>query len=226
MDKLSNTQLLKDIESSEYRTRWFAAEVVGTRRDLTEDQLNQLIRLMYTSDVAEVICWGLGQMQYEQAIPDISRMLSNPNNYYKWRAAEALRDVGTVSAVNALENELLVNADPETRWRCAWALGEIGKIIANETLWKIALADSDSYVRWRSIWALSKLTGDVEKFVMDKLIHIDDEFAQWRGIWLIGQVGTKSSVKWLKGYVQNNVTSRYVKYQYTIALEKLEGKNA
>lgn len=225
MSNLTNTQLFADLESGDYLTRWFAAEVIGTRRGLDGDQMTKLIDLIGESDVSEVICWGLGQMKCEAAVPIIKTLLSHPNMYYQWRAAESLRDIGSLTAIAALTDELQHNVSPETRWRCAWALGEIGDIIACDVLWDVAMSDRDAYVRWRSIWGLSKLEGDVEGFVRFKLENTDDEFSQWRGIWLIGQVGRESSIQWLDNYVTTEVKSQYVEYQYSIAKAKLEVKD-
>ena len=206
--------LIKDLTSKDFTTRWFAAEVLGTKRSLSERDIDYLISLLPTSDVAEVIIWVLGRFKVERAIPDISKFLTHTNPYYRWRATYALRDIGTKTAREVLETGLRT-LDSETKWKCALALRGMGDIASFEPLWEAASSDEDRYVRWEAICAITFLHGKVEDLVKRKLNSGKlSDFMLWRGVWVLSRVGNRATISWLDSYIKrHNRISPYVRYQ-------------
>jgi len=219
------TLLLKDLRSKNYSTRWFAAEVIGTKRNLSPKKIEHLILIMQKSDVGEVLCWGLGQMKASGAISAIAKMLEHPDSYFRWRAAEALRDMDNDDARCALEQTLRNSPIPDTRWKCAWALGEIGNINSFDTLW-ISCQDPDRYVRWKSIWAISILRGNVENLIRNKIITEDlPEYMVWRSLWLLGRIGNLNTLTWMKKSQELKrfiYRSQYLNWQLQNSMEKIK----
>jgi HEAT repeat protein len=217
-------QLFLDLESKDYQTRWFAAEVLGTKRDLNENQKMKLMKMVDKSDVGEVIVWGLGQMKAKGTESAAEKMLEHKNNYFSWRAAESLRDLGTEKARLILESTLDKSKSAETRWKCAWALGEIGSIKSFEVLWK-HLQDEDRYVRWKSVWAISILKGNIEERMVEKLNQGINDFLAWRCIWILGKVGDEKTADYLESLqVKNLYPSKYVNYQLELSVSKIRAK--
>jgi len=220
---IENTKLIADLKSADFTTRWFAAEVLGTKRDLTNGQIKEIIKIIPKSDVAEVLCWGLGQMKYKNAVNIIASYLENKNLYYRWRAAEALRDIGNDEARLALERYLDKSKDAETRWRCAWAIGEIGSIKSFPILWK-HVSDSDRYVKWKSVWGISILKGDVEKLIKREITKTkNNPYLMWRAIWILGRVGNNQTITWIKQFLEKEaVDNKYIHGQANIAINTIK----
>lgn len=225
MININNDQLLQDLLSEEFQTRWFAAEVLGTKRNLSSKQIETIIELAESSDVGEVLVWGLGMMRAKHVEPLIGKFLEHKDNYSRWRAAEALRDLGTPEAISILTDRLKNSTEAETRWKCAWALGEIGKIDSFENLWYSAEHDSDKYVRWKSIWGITCLQGDVERLVKAKFENSNlSDFMAWRLAWVLGRIGNQETVAWLKSMKSNYLGSKYVLYQIFLAINTIEDR--
>lgn len=222
-DSIANDELIRDLASADYTTRWFAAEVLGTKRDLNESQQNELMRIAPASDVGEVLVWGLGMMNAEGVENLIGTFLEHENNYFRWRAAEALRDLGTPRAITILTRHLRESSDAETRWKCAWALGEIGDIGSFDVLWTRAEHDYDRYVRWKSVWGITRLKGDIVARVKRKLEEGPSEFMAWRAAWILGRVGGALAVSTLESMKDTYADSKYVKYQVALAIDTLKG---
>lgn len=222
---IDNKDLINDLESRDFTTRWFAAEVLGTKKDLTQEQIKKVMNLMSKSDVAEVLVWGLGQMNNKKGMELISNMLEHKNNYYKWRAAVALRDISNYKARLILEKHLNTSKSEETRWRCAAVLGDLGSIKSFSCLWK-HLTDTDRFVRWKSVGAIATLKGNVELKVKRKLMSGKiTTFLAWRSLWILGQIGNGETAKWIGIYLKKYFTDNlYVKYQGMLATENIKNK--
>lgn len=222
---IDNIELMKDLESQDFTTRWFAAEVLGTKRDLTQEQIKKVMSLMPKSDVGEVLVWGLGQMDNKKGMKLISNMLEHKNNYYKWRAAVALRDISNDKARMILEKHLNTSDSEETRWRCAAVLGDMGSMKSFSCLWK-HLTDKDRFVRWKSVGAIATLKGDVESKVKQKLTSSKlTPFLAWRSFWILGQIGNSETAKWIDIYLKKYFTDNlYVRYQGILATENIKNK--
>lgn len=222
---ISNNKLIMDIQSNDFTTRWFAAEVLGTKRDLNQKQINKVINLTSKSDIGEVLVWGLGQMNYKKSTKYIAKMLEHKNNYYKWRAAVALRDIANNAARIVLERHLNESKSEETRWRCASVLGDIGSIKSFPCLWK-HLTDQDRFVRWKSVEAIATLKGDVESRIKRKLMSKEiASFLAWRCLWVLGQRGNNNTASWINNYLKKYfVDNEYVKYQGMLAINNIKDK--
>jgi len=224
-DLIPNPKLIEDLSSSNYHTRWFAAEVLGTKRDLTDAEVKSLAKIAPKSDVGEVLVWGLGMMKMPGAEKLIGSFLEHPVNYYRWRAAEALRDLGTDEALNILTKYLEVSSEDETRWKCAWAIGEIGRMDSAETLWEAAQNDTDRYVRWKSVWGLTRLKGDVESFIKEKMSEQGiNDFMLWRSAWILGRIGNQKTIEWLTDFKNDHQVNDYVNYQISLAIDTINSR--
>lgn len=224
ISKYSIDELIADLSSSDYHTRWFAAEIIGTKRNLNAKQIDTLISIAEISDIGEVIIWGLGQMRIKGIENFIGKFLEHENNYFRWRAAEALRDISSEKARLTLEKYLDKSKYEETRWKCAWALGEIGSIKSFSVLWR-HLVDPDRYVRWKSVWALSMLKGNVvekiQKILVSKKIS---NFLIWRCFWILGRRGDMKTIKFLQMMGKTNA-NKYTRYQLDLAISAIQLKN-
>lgn len=221
-DIIPNSRLITDLSSNDYHTRWFAAEVLGTKRDLTLEEVESVAKIAKNSDVGEVLVWGLGMMKIPGAESLIGSFLEHPVNYYRWRAAEALRDLGTNESIRILTHYLKTSKEGETRWKCAWALGEIGEMQSSEVLWETAKNDPDRYTRWKSVWGLTRLKGDIESFIQQKLVLSDiNDYMRWRGAWILGKIGTRTTSNWLEKYRKSYPINDYVNYQVALAIDAI-----
>lgn len=222
---ISIKNLLQALTSHEYEERWFAAEILGTKRGLTKTQLRTVAKLMVHSDIGEVLCWGLGQMRNKAYIKAIGGLLEHRDTYYQWRAAHALRHIGGRSAREALETHLRRSKSSETKWKCAQALGKIGDVRSFDVLW-IAAHDTNRYVRWESIWAISLLGPAVEARIRAKLLSpATNTYMQWRCLWVLGLVGNTRTIRWLERSANETVgSSQYLRYQRQLAVRTIIGR--
>lgn len=215
---ISTDELIQSLESESFHERWFAAEILGTKRNLKPQQLERISNLMLKSDVGEVLCWGLGEMKSERFLDEIGILLEYPDTYYKWRAASALKNIANTHAIRILESHLRQSKSSETRWRCADALGKIGSIDSFTVLWDSS-QDKDRYVRWKSIFSISLLNGNLEARVAEKMSDpAISEFMLWRCLWVLGQIGDKRTLEIFDDFkkIQNH-SSKYIRYQFELA---------
>ena len=223
--RIPTNKLIKAIKSKSYSERWFAAEILGTKKTLNKHQIREISREMMTSDVGEVLCWGLGQMKNKNYISKIGKLLEYRDNYFKCRAADALTNISNSEAIGTLEFYLKKSKFSETRWRCAVALGEIGDIHSFDSLWNSA-QDKDKYVRWKSIWALSLLKGNLEKRIREKILDEGtSEYMLWRCLWVLGRIGNRGTGSWLNNINwANKHKSKYIDFQLQLTLAAINNK--
>ncbi len=221
-DEIHFNKLLEDLSAKDYDTRWLAAEVIGTKRNLSHTQIEHIVEVAKISDIGEVLIWGLGIMRAEGMENLISSFLEHPIDYFRWRAAEALRDLGTEAAISQLSHYLQNSVYSETRWKCAWALGEIGEIESFRVLWDAARDDKDRQTRWKAVRGITKLRGDVESIVKNKIKdHGTSEYMAWRSAWVLGIIGGIDTVQWLEELKVSSQLSPYVNYQVSFAIDQI-----
>jgi HEAT repeat protein len=94
-------------------------------------------------------------------MPDIVwehvRKLKHEDPDVRWKAAEALGEIGHKSAVQPLAQTLLKDKNANVRARAADALGDIGHKSAVQPLAQTLLKDKDYFVKWRAAVALGDI---------------------------------------------------------------------
>ncbi len=208
-------ELNSDVESDDYRTRWFAWEVLGSIKD---EALVEFFEHYLAKDesVADVILWGLGQMKSEKSISKIIPFLDHPDEYYVHRAAESLRDIGRAS-VKSLINYLESSDNKIGKRHAVWALGEIGDPSAYEILWK-HIFDEDKYVSWESTKSLIKLGPVIIDKLINNIINSEmDDYAAWRAIFILGNI---TSLEKYKDILENLDVGKYPKWLLYKFLDK------
>ena len=117
----------------------------------------------------------LGDEDAAKALPKLLGALADDDPRIRSAAAEALGEVGDVSAVEPLGKMLASDADSDVRESAAEALGEIGSPAAVPAL-RAALKDGDEDVREAVVDALGEIGGpDAERVLRQALSDPDED---------------------------------------------------
>ena len=138
------------IGDSEARQAWLkSVEELESLRLTTKHALRQsLIRL--AGDVS-LVCWALGNLRDEDAVPDLLDVLRRGDRF-SFEAAKALRTIGNGRSAPALIEVLTEDAPLVARLASAYALAAFGQPEV-ETALSAALADEDEPPDLRAVCA-------------------------------------------------------------------------
>jgi HEAT repeat protein len=118
--------------------------------------------------------------------------LKDEDSNVRWRAAEALGQIGSDRAVDALFSALK-DKNGFVRLRAAIALGQVGSDRVVDALFS-ALKDEDSNVRWRAAEALGRIGSDRAVDALISALKDDDSDVRDRAAEALGQIGSDRAV--------------------------------
>jgi len=107
------------------------------------------------NDVKVYCLKTLGKLKYKKALPQITPLISHPNETVREAAAEALVNIGDSSTADLFRTHI-TDENPVVRGLCARGLAVINDTSSNALLIK-TLSDKEASVRTRAISALGQL---------------------------------------------------------------------
>jgi HEAT repeat protein len=159
-----------------------------------------------------------------QALDEIVDYLQDCNQNVRWRAVEALGELGDAQVVERLL-PLVYDESEKVRWAVAWALGMLGGDDSIEGL-LLLLKDENQLVRASAVRALRKV-GDAQSIpeLLDLLDDEDREVRQ-RAVESLGLIGEMSVESYLMVCLEDVNEDRWVRGSAHIALTNILSRNA
>lgn len=162
--------LIKALESAEI---WLAPRIADLLARHGEAVVAPLIAVLNEGNHRPARAWAanvLGEVRAQRAYPAVVRLLDDPEDEVRAKAATALGRIGDRRAVGYLMDHLLSDPAPFVRARISAALGQLGGPEVIERLVR-ALGDQAWWVRMRTVEALEHVGGVAEGPL---LIALDD----------------------------------------------------
>ncbi len=162
--------LIKALENAEV---WLAPRIADILARHGEAVVAPLIAVLNDGGNRPARAWAanvLGEVRAQHAFPSVVRLLDDPEDEVRAKAATALGRMGDRRAVGYLVDHLLSDPAPFVRARISSALGQLGGPEVIERLVR-ALGDPAWWVRMRTVEALEHVGGVAEGPL---LIALDD----------------------------------------------------
>ncbi len=162
--------LIRALETADV---WLAPRIADILTRHGEAAVEPLIAVLNDRDHRPARAWAanvLGEVRATRAFPALVRLLGDPEDEVRAKAAGALGRLGDRRAVGYLLEHLLTDPAPFVRVRIASSLGQIGGPEVTERLVR-ALGDPAWWVRMRSVEALEQI-GAVSQGPL--LVALDD----------------------------------------------------
>ena len=162
--------LIKALENAEI---WLAPRIADILARHGEAVVAPLIAVLNEGNHRPARAWAanvLGEVRAQRAFPSVVRLLDDPEDEVRAKAATALGRIGDRRAVGYLMDHLLSDPAPFVRARISAALGQLGGPEVIERLVR-ALGDPAWWVRMRTVEALEHVGAVAEGPL---LIALDD----------------------------------------------------
>ena len=162
--------LIRALENAEV---WLGPRIADILSRHGEAVVAPLIAVLNEGNHRPARAWAanvLGEVRAQRAFPSIVRLLDDPEDEVRAKAATALGRIGDRRAVGYLVDHLLSDPAPFVRARISVALGQLGGPEVIERLVR-ALGDPAWWVRMRTVEALEHVGGIAEGPL---LIALDD----------------------------------------------------
>jgi HEAT repeat protein len=166
---------------------------VNITRMKEEKDIPGLIRALRNPDmsVQYEAAEALGQLRDPAAVPPLMEALTDDQySGIRWKAAEALAQIGTPSVDPLIA--VLTHQEEDVRWKAAIALGEIGDTRAIGPLIEL-LRDEDRFVKGRAAYALG-LIGSPAVGELIRAIREGDGNLRWGAAIALGNIRDARSV--------------------------------
>ena len=166
--------LIKALENAEV---WLAPRIADILARHGEAVVAPLIAVLNEGNHRPARAWAanvLGEVRAQRAFPSVVRLLDDPDDEVRAKAATALGRVGDRRAVGYLVDHLLSDPAPFVRARISAALGQLGGPEVIERLVR-ALGDPAWWVRMRTVDALEHVGGVAEGPLLVALDDADPE---------------------------------------------------
>ena len=166
--------LIQALENAEV---WLAPRIADILARHGEAVVAPLIAVLNEGSHRPARAWAanvLGEVRAQRAFPSVVRLLDDPDDEVRAKAATALGRMGDRRAVGYLVDHLLSDPAPFVRARISGALGQLGGPEVIERLVR-ALGDSAWWVRMRTVEALEHVGGVAEGPLLVALDDSDPE---------------------------------------------------
>ncbi len=166
--------LIKALESAEI---WLAPRIADILARHGEAVVAPLIAVLNEGNQRPARAWAanvLGEVRAQRAFPSLVRLLDDPEDEVRAKAATALGRIGDRRGVVYLMDHLLSDPAPFVRARISAALGQLGGPEVIERLVR-ALGDQAWWVRMRTVEALEHVGGAAEGPLLVALDDSDPE---------------------------------------------------
>jgi len=168
--------LIRALETAEV---WLAPRIADILTRHGEAVVAPLIAVLSDGSNQPGRAWAanvLGEVRAHRAFPALVRLLSDPEDEVRGKAATALGRLGDRRAIGYLLEHLVADPAPFVRARIASSLGKFGGPEVTDRLVR-ALGDSAWWVRMRSVEALEQIGAGAEGPL---LVALDDPDAEIR----------------------------------------------
>lgn len=162
--------LIRALETSEV---WLAPRIADILTRHGEAVVAPLITVLNDGSPQPARAWAanvLGEVRAQRAFPALVRLLNDPEDEVRAKAATALGRLGDRRAVGYLLEHLVTDPAPFVRARIAASLGQFGGPEVTDRLVR-ALGDRAWWVRMRSVQALEQIGAGAEGPL---LVALDD----------------------------------------------------
>jgi HEAT repeat protein len=166
---------------------------VNVTRMKEEKDIPGLIRALKNPDmsVQYEAAEALGQLRDPAAVQPLIEVLTNDQySGTRWKAAEALAQIGTLSVEPLIA--ALSHPEEDVRWKAAIALGEIGDTRAIGPLIEL-LRDEDRFVKGRAAYALGEI-GSPAVGELIRALREGDGNLRWGAAIALGNIRDPESV--------------------------------
>jgi len=166
--------LVKALENAEV---WLAPRIADILARHGEAVVAPLIAILDEENHRPARAWAaniLGQVRAKRAFPSVVRLLDDPEDEVRAKAATALGRMGDRRAIGYLVDRLLSDPAPFVRARMSAALGQLGGPEVIERLVR-ALGDPAWWVRMRTVQALEHVGAVAEGPLLIALDDADPE---------------------------------------------------
>ena len=147
------------------------------------------------------------KMKAVRDVRGLIRLLNHRNPDIQYEAAEALGEIGDITAVDPLAALLEGKTMSGIRWKAAEALGKIGKPAVEPLIHALRHPDED--VRWKAAITLGEIGSEK---VIDPLIQLlsdDDRFVKSRAALALGMIGRSAVEPLIYALRQGNGNMRW-----------------
>ena len=165
------------IQALETAEGWLAPRIADILTRHGEAVVEPLVTMLNDGNHRPARAWAanvLGEVRAHRAFPSLVRLLGDPEDEVRAKAATALGRLGDARAVGYLLEHLLTDPAPFVRARIAAALGQFGSPDVINRLVR-ALGDPAWWVRLRTVEALEQIGGVAEGPLLVALDDPDSE---------------------------------------------------
>lgn len=166
--------LIRALETAE---GWLAPRIADILTRHGEAVIDPLIAVLNDPSHRPARAWAanvLGEVRAQRSFPSLTRLLGDPEDEVRAKAATALGRLGDRRAIGYLLEHLLTDPAPFVRGRIASSLGQFGGPEVIDRLVR-ALGDSAWWVRMRSVEALEQIGAGAEAPLLVALDDADPE---------------------------------------------------
>ena len=166
--------LIRALEAAEV---WLAPRIADILTRHGEAAIDPLIAVLNDPNHRPARAWAanvLGEVRAQRAFSSLVRLLGDPDDEVRGKAATALGRLGDQRAIGYLMEHLLTDPAPFVRVRIASSLGQLGGPQVTERLVR-ALGDPAWWVRMRSVEALEQIGAVAEGPLLVALDDADGE---------------------------------------------------
>jgi len=126
-------------------------------------------------------------MKAVRDVRGLVRLLNHRNPDIQYKAAEALGEIGDVTAVDPLAALLNGETLSGVRWKASEALAKIGAPAVESLITSLSHPDED--VRWKAAIALGEIGSEKAINPLIQLLSDDDRFVKSRAALALGMIG-------------------------------------
>ncbi|GMQ82376.1 MAG: hypothetical protein BMS9Abin05_1827 [Rhodothermia bacterium] len=158
------------------------------------DALADALRSDEDEDVREQSAWGLGEIGTDQAVRTLIAALHDSDVRVRRQSIWALGEIESYDSINALLDQLRVEADADARKLVVWALGEIEDDRAVDGLSNAYVTETDRGVREKIIWALGEIESQRAAATLRRAVEDEDPEIRTMALWALTELEDLESI--------------------------------
>jgi len=181
------------------------ADYTSTRlRNQISDDLWSLYQTKESPSLREEAMKIIFLIKPDNIIDSLIRELKDEEDFVRWKAAEALRRIGSEKAVDPLIKTLETDKFNNARWEAAEALGEIGSEKAVDPLIKFLETGENDEVRASAAYALGLIESEKAAEPLIKTLETNEaSFVRVWAVWALGEIGSEKAVEPLRSAMKD-----------------------
>ena len=217
------------LDSDDTAVRWAAIDYLGKCGDAAS--VRALVKRAESTPLGNLDCWrlaeALGDLKAPEGVPQLIRILDDPDHHTVATAAWALGRIGSSEGLSPLLQLLDSDADWEPRAQAIQAIGQIGDMRGVDSLLTIASNCHDgAEVRVGAAVALVRLEHDAAPpILLQFLDSSNDDLREWATAWCHWLAYAPATEK-LIAFVEDRDELPDVRLRAIYALSQIGGKAA